>query len=230
VTILQSVFSANKILTVWVLVCVFVGTLRAQTKPDMVQMPIQWDADRERLSLEYMLKRHNVSMDSAVIAPRIIVVHYTENNSVRATFKTFDPVFLPGRRDLQSASSLNVSAQYVVGREGTIYQLMPENRFARHTIGLNYCAIGIENIGSLKKPLTAAQLQANYLLIAYLRAKYPIAYVIGHHEYTVFRKTKWWKETNPTYITRKRDPGDTFMQALRKKLGLPERLTISQLP
>lgn len=177
-----------------------------------------------------MLKRHGILKDTAMIEPRIIVVHYTENSSVLATFKTFNPVFLPGRLDLQSASTLNVSAQFIVSRSGGIFQLMPDNFFARHTIGLNYCAIGIENIGSSNNPLTPAQLEANAKLIAYLKGKYAIEYVIGHHEYKRFKGTIWWKETNPTYLTSKKDPGDKFMFALRKKLGLPSELIITQQP
>lgn len=211
------------------LVCVSFKLL-AQTKPYIIQRPVQWDVDRERLSLEYLLKRHGIHADTALIEPRIVVVHYTENMSVNATFKTFNPVILPGRKDLQGASALNVSAQFIIGRDGSIYQLLGENQFARHTIGLNYCAIGIENIGTLKNPLTAKQLQANARLIAYLRKKYAIEYVIGHHEYQAFNKTLWWKESNPTYMTKKRDPGDKFMHALRKKLGLPVELKIIPLP
>lgn len=221
---------SRRIITVVGLVLGSIAVLSAQTKPTIVNRPIQWDADRERLSLEYLLNRHGISVDTALIEPRIVVVHYTENMSVGATVKTFDPIFLPGRRDLQTASALNVSAQYVIGRDGRIYQLLAEDQFARHTIGLNYCAIGIENIGTPRNPLTEQQLAANTKLIAYLRKKYPIDYVIGHHEYQAFKKTLWWKESNPTYITQKRDPGDKFMHALRNKLGLPKELKIIPLP
>ncbi|MNE02583.1 N-acetyl-anhydromuranmyl-L-alanine amidase [compost metagenome] len=125
---------------------------------------------------------------------------------------------LPGRPELTKASPLNVSSQFVIDRDGTIYQFLPDTIFARHTIGLNYCAIGIENIGSRQNPLTDAQLKANEELIRYLRKKYAIEYVIGHHEYQRFKKTSWWKETDPKYITGKDDPGDKFMHALRGRL------------
>lgn len=219
-----------RIITTVGLVFGSVLVLSGQTKPTVIKRPIHWDADRERLSLEYLLGRHGILTDTALIEPRIVVVHYTENMSVERTIKTFNPVFLPGREDLQTASSLNVSAQFVIGRDGRIYQLLQENQFARHTIGLNYCAIGIENIGTPKNPLTEKQLQANTKLIKYLRKKYAIEYVIGHHEYQAFKKTMWWKESNPTYITQKRDPGDKFMHALRKALGLPVTLKIMPLP
>jgi len=54
---------------------------------------------------------------------------------------------------------LNVSAHFLVDRDGTIYQLMPETRMARHAIGVNHLAIGVENVGDERKwPLTEAQM------------------------------------------------------------------------
>ena len=86
-------------------------------------------------------------------------------------------------------------------------------------IGLNYLAIGIENIGSDDMPLTKAQLTANEKLIRHLKRKYPIDFVIGHHEYQNFQTTDLWKENDPNYRTVKTDPGDKFMNQLRKKLS-----------
>lgn len=190
----------------------------AQT-PTIIQKPITWNAEREQLSLEYLKNRHGILQENAYIHPTIVVVHWTANNSVQATFNTFNPVLLPGRPELTKASTLNVSSQYVIDRDGTIYQFLPDTVFARHTIGLNYCAIGIENIGGDKYPLTAAQLKANEALIRQLKSKYPIDFVIGHHEYKTFRNTTYWKETDPNYITSKSDPGEVFMVKLRKKLA-----------
>ncbi|WP_437920177.1 N-acetylmuramoyl-L-alanine amidase [Sphingobacterium sp. LRF_L2] len=196
------------------------GQVFAQDRPTIVQRPITWNAKRERLSLEYLQERHGIKNNSVDILPQIVVVHWTDVLSVTKTIRVFDPVELPGRANLQKASSLNVSAQFVVGRDGTIYQLLPETTFARHTIGLNYCAIGIENIGSARYPLTEAQLNANTALIKYLMSKYPIEYVIGHNEYQSFKDTKWWKEVDPNYFTDKDDPGSDFMGRLRLNLGL----------
>jgi N-acetylmuramoyl-L-alanine amidase len=192
--------------------------LFAQT-PKIIQKPIIWNQERVQLSLEYLKNRHGLSQATPTIQPKIVVVHWTANNSVKATFNTFNPVRLPGRPELTKASALNVSSQFVIDRDGTIYQFLPDTIFARHTIGLNYCAIGIENIGSRQNPLTEAQLKANEELIRYLSKRYPIEYVIGHHEYKLFKKTAWWKETDPNYMTQKDDPGHQFMQTLRKKLS-----------
>jgi N-acetylmuramoyl-L-alanine amidase len=85
-------------------------------------------------------------------------------------------------------------------------------------IGLNYCAIGVENVGSDNNPLTPAQLMANEQLIRYLVHKYPIQYVIGHYEYNLFRGTALWKESDPGYSTEKTDPGVDFMEKMRERI------------
>ncbi len=195
--------------------------------PKIIQKPITWDQERIQLSLEYLKNRHGLSQSTPVIHPKMVVVHWTANNSVKATFNTFNPTRLPGRPELTKASALNVSSQFVIDRDGTIYQFLPDSIFARHTIGLNYCAIGIENIGSRQNPLTDAQLKANEELIRYLSKKYPIEFVLGHHEYQRFKKTSWWKETDPNYITGKDDPGDKFMNELRSELS---DLKLKRLP
>ena len=118
--------------------------------------------------------------------------------------------------------NLNVSAHFLVDRDGTIYQLMPTNRMARHTIGLNNIAIGIENVGGVddKEDLTQAQIDANVHLVQYLKTQYPnITYLIGHYEYGEFRDTNLWQEKDKNYFTHKTDPGEKFMYQVRKKLG-----------
>lgn len=184
----------------------------------IIDKPITWNEEREQLSLQYLKDRHGLEKSSASIEPQMVVVHWTAINNIEVTFDVFNPPTLGGRADLTNASSLNVSSQFLIDRDGTIFRLLPDTTFARHVIGLNYLAIGIENIGSDDIPLTKAQLKSNELLIRHLKRKYPIDYVIGHHEYQNFQTTELWKETDPDYRTVKSDPGDKFMNLLRKKL------------
>ncbi|MBA4299839.1 N-acetylmuramoyl-L-alanine amidase [Algoriphagus alkaliphilus] len=185
----------------------------------IIDKPITWNSEREQLSIQYLKDRHGLDKSTATIEPQMVVVHWTAIKTVEVTFDVFNPPTLGGRADLTGASNLNVSSQFLIDRDGTIFRLLPDTTFARHVIGLNYLAIGIENIGGEDMPLTKAQLKANELLIRHLKRKYPIDYVIGHHEYQNFQNTNLWKENDPNYRTVKSDPGDKFMNQLRKKLS-----------
>ncbi|SMD04846.1 N-acetylmuramoyl-L-alanine amidase [Pedobacter nyackensis] len=194
-------------------------TLRAQATFRIFDKPIIFDAERKQLSLEYLEKRHGLKQNEPTIKPVMVVLHWTAIPSIEVTFDVFNKSKLPGaRKEIATASALNVSSQFLVDRDGTVFRLLPDTVFARHVIGLNYCAIGVENIGSEKNPLTPAQLVANEQLIRYLKRKYPIEYVIGHYEYTLFKHTPLWKETDPAYSTHKTDPGIDFMKRLREQI------------
>lgn len=187
----------------------------------IVKKYITYNAQRELLSLEYLKERHGLTQQRAIIDPKFIVIHFTGSGTMSSNFNYFNNVEIENaRKRNKNQSKLNVSAQFLVDRDGTVYQLMDDNQFARHTIGLNYSAIGVENIGSNTQPLTEAQAKANIALIKHLCKKYKIEYLIGHSEYGVFRNTCLWKETNPKYFTHKIDPGESFMKKLR--LGVQE--------
>lgn len=188
-------------------------------KLKIVEKPIVWDSTRSALSVEYLKQRHGIVQTQPTIRPKMVVVHWTAIPTFEKSFFAFNSPTLPNaRKELQNASQLNVSAHYLIDRDGTVYHLMPDTLLARHVIGLNYCAIGIENVGDgSKNPLTEEQFRANYLLIKQLQKKYKIEYLIGHHEYIKFKGSKIWKETDPNYQTVKSDPGDEFMNRLREK-------------
>ncbi|HEX7870597.1 MAG TPA: peptidoglycan recognition family protein [Chryseobacterium sp.] len=186
----------------------------------IIEKPINYSAERVALSLEYLKDHHGLNQKTPTIVPKMIVLHYTAGGTVESNFKYFNKTHLESARNtLKKQSTLNVSSQYIIDRDGTIYQLMEPTQFARHTIGLNYCAIGVENIGSKKQPLTDKQIEANAELVRYLTKKYKIEYLIGHSEYGVFRNSKLWKESDPKYFTGKEDPGKDFMTKVRLQVA-----------
>lgn len=186
----------------------------------IVNKPINYSEERVRLSLDYLKDHHGLTQKTPTILPKMIVLHYTAGGTVESNHKYFNKTHLESARNtLKKQSTLNVSSQYIVDRDGTIYQLMEPNMFARHTIGLNYCAIGVENIGSKKQPLTEKQVAANAQLVRYLTKKYKIEYLIGHSEYGVFRNSNLWKESDPKYFTGKEDPGKDFMSKVRLQVA-----------
>jgi len=188
--------------------------------PEIIQKPIIFDEERKALSLAYLSERYGMEQTEPTIVPQMVVVHWTVIPTFEASFNTFNQSRLPSSRTgIQSAGALNVSSQYMIDRDGTIYQLLPDTTFARHVIGLNHCAIGIENIGGTKDlPMTEAQLKSNIELIRMLSSKHDIQYVIGHHEYKTFIGHELWKEKDPNYLTVKSDPGDKFMNDIRKSI------------
>jgi N-acetyl-anhydromuramyl-L-alanine amidase AmpD len=128
----------------------------------------------------------------------------------------------PARAELARAGAVNVSAHFVVDRDGTIYQLQPATRFARHCIGLNHIAIGIENVGDGDAhPLTDAQVAADAALVRELARRYPIRRLLGHHEVMQLaaRGDADYVERDPSYRNVKDDPGDRFMAAVRAQLA-----------
>ena len=190
----------------------------------IIDKPIDFGKERIEMTKAYIRAHYGKKVNTIEITPKIIVLHWTAEMSLDKSFKRLQPEkLLSDRKDILKASALNVSAQFLVDRDGTIYRLMPENWMARHVIGLNYSSIGIENVGgkgNTSEDLTPAQLKSNIALIGYLKGKYPtIEYLIGHHEYTQMESTPLWLESDKGYRTVKNDPGVKFMRDVRKAVA-----------
>ena len=113
--------------------------------------------------------------------PHVIVIHYTEA-SYRATFNTF-------AHDLPDAELHELpatSAHFVIDTDGTIHQLVSLGTIARHTVGLNWTAIGIEHVGYSDAQVLGdrRQMAASLKLVHWLTCREHIAIrnVIGHNE------------------------------------------------
>ncbi len=203
---------------VYILIFLLLGCSTYQ--PTVVERPLPFGETRQELTREYLKERYGLPGTDAGIRPRMIVLHWTAIPTLQGSLEAFEPEELPGARgDIQSAGALNVSAHYLIDRDGTIYHLMPDTVMARHTIGLNHCAIGIENVGGTSEtPLTDAQFKSNAWLVRQLAGRYPIDYLIGHYEYTAFEGHPLWLEKDAGYRTEKTDPGSKFMRDIRRSL------------
>ena len=153
----------------------------APPKPKIVWKPIPFPASRKAETASYSL-RHYGSSSWRLRNPHVIVEHYTANGSLSATWNTFaadipDPELhqLPG-----------TCAHFVVDTDGTIYQLVPLGIRCRHTVGLNWTAIGIEHVGTSDASIldNPRQLQASLGLTVWLMSRFHISLgdVIGHAE------------------------------------------------
>lgn len=186
----------------------------------IVDAPMKWSTERETMTLEYRRAHSDAAARDLVIEPRVIVLHYTGGGSATGTRNYFDnPTIEVARKELARGGKVNVSSHFVIDRDGTIYRLQPETRFARHCIGLNHIAIGIENVGDEKKfPLTDEQVAANVALVRDLTARFPITHLLGHHEVMKFRSHAYYVERDDSYRNAKGDPGEAFMTKVRAQV------------
>jgi N-acetylmuramoyl-L-alanine amidase len=163
-----------------VLVLAVVAALIAPPKPHIVWKPIPFGAQRLAETAAYA-KRH-YGTRTYVLKPRAIVEHVTVTTSFSSAFATFS-ADVP---DAELHQLPGTCAHFVVDRDGTIYQLVHLNVMCRHTVGLNWAALGIEHVGLSDAQVLgdAAQMRSSLALTVWLMAKYHIALadVIGHSE------------------------------------------------
>jgi N-acetylmuramoyl-L-alanine amidase len=153
----------------------------AKLRPPIVSKPIALTAKRRRETVTYALRHYGLRTDR-LRRPHVIVEHYTETPSFASTYR----IFAPDTPDVELHELPGLCAQFVVDRDGTIYQLTPIEFMCRHTVGLNYTAIGIEHVAySDEQVLTnTAQIRASLQLTRWLRCRERIATknIIGHNE------------------------------------------------
>jgi N-acetylmuramoyl-L-alanine amidase len=178
--------------------------------------------------------RHYGASTWRLTTPHVIVEHYTANVSFSATWNTFagdtpDPELnqLPGD-----------CAHFVVDTDGTIYQLVPLVIRCRHTVGLNWTAIGIEDVGTSDAQIldNPRQLQASLALTVWLMSRFHISLgdVIGHNEsltspYHHELYAPWRCQTHGDWTTPDMDRYRALLAALAHRDGVPLGKTVDRV-
>jgi beta-N-acetylhexosaminidase len=150
-------------------------------KPPIVWRPIPFGATRRAETARYAERHYGI--DTWRLAhPHVIVEHYTAGTTFASAWATF-AADVP---DSELRELPGTCAHFVVDRDGTIYQLVRLDTICRHTVGLNWTAIGIEHVGTSDAEILhdPRQLQASLRLTAWLMSRYHISLgnVIGHNE------------------------------------------------
>ena len=126
-------------------------------------------------------KKH-YGIDSWRLHPKVIVEHYTGSNSFSGAWNSF----AANTPDPELGELPGTCAHFIVGHDGTIYQLVRLNVMCRHTVGLNYVAIGIEHVGTSDAEILhdRRQIRASLELTAWLVDRFHIRIrnVIGHND------------------------------------------------
>src|SRR5581483_4872257 len=99
-----------------------------------------------------------------------IVLHCTEGSLASAL------------AEFQKPDGRQVSAHYMIDRNGDIYQMVSDSDRSNHCMGANQNSIGIEHVGTETDSLTAPQAAASAALIRWLLQQYhiPRTSIFGH--------------------------------------------------
>jgi N-acetylmuramoyl-L-alanine amidase len=153
------------------------------SEPKIIWDPIPFGAKRKSETAAYARRHYGSFMKPTwrLVTPRVIVIHYTDA-SYSATVNTF-------ANDVPDAELHELpatSAHFVIDSSGAIHQLVSLGTMARHTVGLNWTAVGIEHVGFSDAQVLGdhAQITASLQLVHWLRCRLhiPVRNVIGHAE------------------------------------------------
>ena len=150
-------------------------------KPAITWDPIPFPASRKRETAAYAQEHYGI--DSwRLVHPHVIVEHYTAST----TFQSAWDAFAVDRPDPEFHSLPADCAHFVIDTDGTIHQLVPLTIMCRHTVGLNWTAVGIEMVGTSDRQILAdrAERRSAVHLTAWLmqRLHIQLRNVIGHNE------------------------------------------------
>jgi N-acetylmuramoyl-L-alanine amidase len=179
---LGAIASALCLLAIAQLPCPPAGASSPQRlRPRITRWLIPFGPKRKRQMAAYSL-RHYGERTWRLRHPRVIVEHLAVASSAAAVYNAFAPdVPDPELHELP-----NVCAHFVVSSSGRIFQLVNLRTRCRHTVGLNWTAIGIEHTGFRDSDVLGdrRQLRASLRLTRYLRCRFHIRLrnVIGHSE------------------------------------------------
>jgi N-acetylmuramoyl-L-alanine amidase len=163
------------------------STSAAQTapgKPRIVWDPIPFGAKRKAEMVAYVRRHYGSFMRPTwrLVDPRVIVIHYTDSPTFQSAWNTF----ANGVPDSELHELPATCAHFVIDTDGTINQLVSLGTMCRHTVGLNWTAIGIEHVGVSDAEIMNdhRQFDASLRLVRWLRCRFHIEIrnVIGHNE------------------------------------------------
>ena len=158
-----------------------VFALLVAVKPPIVQKPIPFGTARRAETAAYAQRHYGIDT-WRLRSPHVIVEHYTGTTTFAPVWSTF----AADTPDPELGEKPGTCAHFVVDTEGTIYQLVPLTTMCRHTVGLNWTAIGIEHVGTSDASILGnpRQLRASLRLTLWLMTRFRISLpnVIGHAE------------------------------------------------
>ncbi|HEY0667022.1 MAG TPA: N-acetylmuramoyl-L-alanine amidase [Sphingobacteriaceae bacterium] len=157
------------------------------------QIPPTNPGETSLQSGDYWVGATNLNMRK----PNFVIIHHTAQKSTEQTLKTF------------TTPRTQVSAHYVIGRDGKVYHMLSDYLRAWHagtgkwgnTSDLNSSSIGIELDNNGFEPFADAQVNSLLQVLTLLKKTHsiPAANFIGHSDIAPGRKV----DPNPTFPWKK---------------------------
>lgn len=153
-------------------------------QPRIVWDPIPFGPQRKAEMSAYVRRHYGSFMRPTwrLIDPHVIVIHYTDSSTFSSAWNTF----ANDVPDSELHELPATCAHFVIDTNGTIYQLVSLGTMCRHTVGLNWTAIGIEHVGFSDGQILndRSQITASLKLVRWLRCRFHVSIknVIGHNE------------------------------------------------
>ena len=167
----------------------------AVAKPPIHKRLIPYPKKRKREMAAYS-KRHYGQYKWRLNNPKVIVIHYAQAGSIGAIYNTFRT----DQPDVEFHELPNVCSHYAVAASGAVYKFVPPTIRCRHTVGLNWTAIGVEHVGFSDQDILnrPAQLSGSLHFVQWLRCRFGISVsnVIGHNESL---SSQFYKELDPRF-------------------------------
>jgi beta-N-acetylhexosaminidase len=197
----------------------------APPRPQIVAKLIAFPAKR-KTEMQAYAKRHYALATWRLRNPKVIVEHITVSSTFSSAFSTFN-ADVP---DAELHELPGTCAHFVVDTDGTIYQLVPLGVMCRHTVGLNWTAIGIEHVGMTDAQVmgNARQMASSLALTAWLMSRFNIRLgdVIGHNESLTSRfhhelYAGWRCQTHGDFVKADMNVYRSRLAAVAKRFGVP---------
>jgi hypothetical protein len=178
-------------------------------RPPIDADPIPYDRERRRQMARYS-KRHYGDRRWRLRNPKVIVLHYTAGATYGSAWRTF----ASNARDLGELPG--VCSHFVVGKNGRIHRTVRPAIRCRHTIGLNYTAIGVEMVQETGRGSHWAdrqilhrrrQIHRALRLVGWLKQRYGIRMrdIVGHamaNDSPYFKDLEGWRNDHNDWLRR----------------------------
>ncbi len=181
----------------------------ASLRPKIVKKYIRFGDTRKAQTAKYSKRRYHQNT-YRLTKPKAVVLHHTAGAYWQSAWNTFNANTAYG------GEKPGVSAHFIIGKGGAIYQCMPLSLRGRHCVGMNWTSIGIEFVQEMRSGKDGhwmdrqilnrdKQIRAGLRLVRYLKARFGIRTtdVVGH---ATANRSRFFKD----YTGQKNAAGDWY--------------------